>query len=230
MSGITRSTRWLSTTLCSALLVSTVTVTTATAQSSSFAGSSELSSGSSTAGSSIGADSCSAVGNETCTVSNGSVEATVAPLVGHTSVSTTLTITGLRETTEDVAVSYSADGLENIRVDSDSDKVSSTEASNAVAITVAGGLAVGETVSVTITADLMENHEGPRPQSLSITSETSATSALNTLPGLVFAALGVYALIEHAHNMHWIPREVDQLLYELTGRDPELSRIQWTWW
>lgn len=79
------------------------------------------------------------------------------------------------------------------------------------AATVAGGLAEGESVTVLITANLDEEHEGPRNQSLSLVTQTQASSALNALPGAVFPVLGVVALIEHAHNMHWIPREVDQL-------------------
>lgn len=119
-------------------------------------------------------------------------------------------------------MAYSAEGLENVIATSTDDNVEIISEGDMFSVTVEGGLAEDE--SVTITAELDEDHEGPRNQSLSLVSGTQATSAL---PGLVLAALGVVALIEHAHNMHWIPREVDQLWYRLTGRDPELSRIQW---
>lgn len=226
MSGISLSRRWLSTAVCTALLASTVTIGTATAQSSSN-GSLALSSGSS-AGSSAGSQSCTAVGNGDCEVDNGSVQAAVDGLIGQDAVTTELTITGLRDTSEDISVAYSAEGLENVEATSTDDKVSITRDGDVFSATVAGGLDEGEYVTVSIDADLIEDHEGPRTQSLSLVSATQATDALNAVPGVVFAALGVYALIEHAHNMHWIPREVDQLLYRLTGRDPELSRIQWS--
>lgn len=224
MSGISRSRRWLSTAVCSALVASTVTVGTATAQN----GSAALSSGSSVAGSSIGSENCTATGNDGCTVDNGSVEAIVGAWIGEDAVSTELTIIGLRDTGEDISVAYSAEGVENVQAFSEDDRVEIIQDGDTFSATVAGGLDVDETVTVNITADLVEDHAGPRPQALTVTSETQATAALNALPGFVFAALGIYALIEHAHNMHWIPREVDQLLYRLTGRDPELSRIQWT--
>ncbi|HKM25453.1 MAG TPA: hypothetical protein VJY40_07440, partial [Corynebacterium sp.] len=167
-----------------------------------------------------------AVGNEPCTLNNGTIRAEVAPLIGHTSVTTTLTITALQDNVENVAVAYSAEGLENIVATSTDDRVSITQDGDVFSATVEGGLADGESVVVNVTADLVEGHEGPRSQSLTATSETQLTGALNALPGFVFLTLGAYALLEHAHNMHWIPREVDQLLYRLTGRDPELSRIQ----
>lgn len=222
MNGISRSRRWLSTAVCSALVASGVTVSTATAQSSLPAGSSEAVAGSS----SIGSESCTAVGNEPCILDNGTIRAEVAPLIGHTSVTTTLTITALQDNVENVAVAYSAEGLENIVATSTDDRVSITRDGDVFSATVEGGLADGESVVVNVTADLVEGHEGPRSQSLTATSETQLTGALNALPGFVFLTLGAYALLEHAHNMHWIPREVDQLLYRLTGRDPELSRIQ----
>lgn len=121
-------------------------------------------------------------------------------------------------------MAYSAEGLENVIATSTDDNVEIISEGDMFSVTVEGGLAEDESVTVTITAEVDEDHEGPRNQSLSLVSGTQATSAL---PGLVLAALGVVALIEHAHNMHWIPREVDQLWYRLTGRDPELSRIQW---
>lgn len=228
MSGISRSRRWLSTAVCSALVASGVTVSTATAQSSVPASSSGLLAGSSVEGSSVGSENCSASGNESCTVDNEVVRAEVAPLVGHESVTTTLTITALQDNAENVAVAYSAEGLENVVATSNDDRVTITSDGDVFSATVEGNLTEDETVTVDITADLVEDHEGERTQALTVTSETQLTGALNALPGYVFLALGAYALLEHAHNMHWIPREVDQLLYRLTGRDPELSRIQWT--
>lgn len=226
MNGLSRSRRWLATVVGTALLVTTAPVATAAAQSSPN-GSAALSSGSS-AGSSFVSDNCTAEGNNECTVDNGTVEASVNAWVGHAHVETTLEITGLRSTSEDISVAYSAEGLENVEATSADGRVNITTSDDVFSATVAGGLGQGEVVTIDISADLLDGFDSPRNQSLTVNSTTQATDALGAVPGVIFAAIGVYALIEHAHNMHWIPRELDQLLYRLTGRDPELSRVQWT--
>lgn len=226
MSGISRSRRWIAALAGTALMATTAPVATVAAQSAPN-GSVALSSGSS-AGSSLGAEDCTGVGNESCTVDNGSVEATVAAWVGHEQVGTTLEITGLRNTAEDISVSYSAEGLANVIATSTAPQVDITTDDASFTTTIPGGLGQDESVLINITADLVEGFDTPRNQSLSVTSATQTTDALNTLPTIVFAALGVYALIEHAHNMRWLPKELDQLLYQLTGRDPALSPATWS--
>lgn len=226
MSGISRSRRWIAAMAGTALLATTAPVATVAAQSAPN-GSVALSSGSS-AGSSSDAGDCEAVGNESCTADNGSVEATVGAWVGHEHVDTTLEITGLRSTSEDISVSYSAEGLDNVLAASADPQVDITIGESSFTTTIPGGLEQDETVRITISADLIDGFDTPRNQSLSVTSATQTTDALNTLPTIVFAALGIYALIEHAHNMRWLPKELDQLLYQLTGRDPALSPATWS--
>lgn len=230
MSGHSRTRRAVATALCSALLASTFAVSagpTAAAQSPALL-SSGSSAGSSTAGSSVSPQSCNASGAGTCSVDNTAVAATATPVVGNTTVTTSLELVGLVDSIDDVTVLYTATGLENIHATSTDDVVISQDPDGTLRATVRGGMKQGEKVTVSITADLVSGAEGSPSQAIGITTHTGTPPAVGSAVGSILAALGLFALIEHAHNMHWIPREADQLLHLLTDRDPELSRAQWT--
>ncbi len=89
----------------------------------------------------------------------------------------------LQDNPENVAVAYSAEGLENIVATSMGERIIITSDVDAFS----AALAEDETGTVNITADLVKGHEGMRTQSLTAASGT-----------------------------------------RLAGRDPELSRVQWT--
>lgn len=207
-----------------AVLASTTAVSTAGAQSSepilSSSSSSEI--GNSSGSSSLGWNSgfCESTGQE-CEADNEIVQTRITPVVVGDQLTSTLEVTGLRDSAEDIALTYTAEEIEIESVTSLDSDVSISRDGKVYSILINGGLMVDETVEIIVTGTV--TGDSPK-QSVTTATGTPVDSFIRLLGGLSIGAIGIAAVVEHLHNIQWLTREQDQFWLQITGRDPNLTR------
>lgn len=206
-----------------ALLISGSVVGTASAQSSNLSANLS-SSGSSFIG--IPSGFCETSGSESCEADNGVVKTAMNPTIVGDQMTTEIEISGLRSVDEEIALSYSASGVDvsNLVAVSGDAEVTIEQEGDVYSIVIPDGLAADETVTIRGFGTI-EDPEGAS-QSLTVVTGTPADDFVGLLGSAAFSAIGVFAVVEHLHNIQWLPREVDQWWLQLTGRDPALTQIQ----
>lgn len=181
-----------------------------------------LSSNLSSGGSSGFTGLCEAQDSLSCEADNGGVEARVTPTVIGNIVTTTIDVTGIRNTSENIVLNYQTAGiqLDDVEVIGGTRNVRIDEGTNAYKITIDGGLRANESVQLQ-SAGTVTDPERITQNLMVVTGNPD----LNFWPVLaVIAAVGGgFAGIEHLHNIRALPREVDKVWLFITGRNPNLT-------